>query len=425
MAMKIYTGIKELLTLAGAAHKMGRHVTEADLSIISDAAIVEDAGKILWVGPRKQLRAACKQLQAANKKLNPKKAKEIDLKANCVMPAFVECHTHLIFAGDRKNEFEMRNQGKTYQQIAEAGGGIRSTVRATRSANSALLLHSGVERAQEFLRQGVTTLEIKSGYGLTEKDEFKILSVARKIEKKVPGVRVVTTYLGPHAKPEGRTTDDYISEIVESTLPKLKKQKLADRVDMFVEEGYYTIAQAKAYFEAAQRLGFRLTAHADQMNRTGASVFMAGLQADSADHLVQINEDDVKQLAQAETSCVLLPASDFYLRIKYPPARSLIDAGARVALSTDFNPGTSPTQDLCLVGVLARLEMKMTLAEVLSGFTLGAAYALNLQTQLGSLEVGKQADFVVLRGSWRDLFYQVGHHSVAEVYKEGIRAHKC
>lgn len=408
--MRFYHDINEILTLTGAAQKGARCVQESDLGLIRDGAILEDSGRIVWIGRKKDAQREMRKLTQKDPSLRKKmnRLKEVSLSVGCVLPAFTECHTHLVFAGDRRDEFEMRNQGKTYQEIAAKGGGIRSTVRATRKAKSSDLLKLAENRAKDFLRQGVTTVEIKSGYGLTERDEIKILEVASQIRS----VRTIRTYLGPHAIPEGRKADEYLNEIIEKTLPKIKKKKLASRVDMFVEQNYYTLEQAKSYYDAAQKLGFRMTCHAEQLTRTGAAEWLAQLSADSVDHLVQVNDSDIQRLSRSETTCVLLPTSDFYLRMKYPPARSLIDAGARVALATDYNPGTSPTQDLSLVGVLARLEMKMSLAEVIVAYTLGAAYALNLQGQLGSLEAGKLCEFVALDGSWKDLFYQVGHHPV-------------
>ncbi len=203
-------------------------------------------------------------------------------------------------------------------------------------------------------------------------------------------------------------------------MPKIKRLKLAERVDVFIEKGYFSLEQAKKFLMAASNLGFRLSAHVEQMSRSGAGAYLSDY-VDSIDHVIQVTTQDILKISHSPTTVVLLPASDMYLKMKYPPARALLDRGARVALATDFNPGTSPTQDLSLVGVLARLEMKMTLAEVLSAYTVGAAHALNLQKELGSLEVGKKCDFVVLDGSWRDLFYQVGHHPVLQVYKEGAR----
>jgi imidazolonepropionase len=411
--MRVYRGIKKLLTLDGAFQKSGRHVVEDDLSEVKNAAILEDKGKIQWVGPDSKLSAALKK-----QGISAKKVREHNLNADCVLPAFLDCHTHLIFAGDRKNEFELRNQGQTYQQIAEQGGGIRSTVKATREASVPVLRRLAEARLQNFLRQGVTTVEVKSGYGLSHDAELKILKVAKSLET----CRVVTTYLGPHAVPPEKSADEYLKEIVNKTLPEVRRLKLSDRVDMFVEKGYFSVTQAEQFYTRAKDLGFQLCGHTDQLHHTGASVALADMGALSVDHLVQITTEDIGRLAKSATTCVLLPTSDFYLRMKYPPARALIGAGARVALSTDFNPGTAPSQDISLLGVLARLEMQMTLPEVLAALTVGGAHALGLQANLGSLRAGTICDFVGFACDWRDLFYQVGQHPVLQVIKQGQHA---
>lgn len=408
--------------MQGAAKKSARHVNESDLSVICNAAMIVVGETILWVGEKKHLSRELKKVRQAEQTKRASQTQqmheEINLKAECVMPAFLECHTHLIFAGDRKHEFELRNQGATYQQIAAQGGGIRYTVQETQKASATELLKLAEKRAQYFLKQGVTVVEVKSGYGLTHKDEIKILEVAKKIKS----VDVVSTYLGAHAIPKDQDVADYLNEMVEKTLPYLKQKKLAERVDMFIERNYYSLEHAKKYYLAATQLGFRLTAHAEQLNRLGGAQYLSGLEnTDSVDHLVQVDKSDIARLAKSSATSVLLPASDFYLRMKYPPARELIDAGACVALATDFNPGTSPTQSVNFVGVLARLEMKMQLHEVLAAYTIGAAHALNRHQQLGSLEVGKRADFSVLEGSYADLFYQVGDHPVHSVFRKGER----
>lgn len=413
--MQLFTDIETLYTFSGAAAKSGRKIASSDLHPIRNAVVLEDNGQVLWVGPKSDFNKKRKEI------LKNKKFKIVSLKAKTVFPAFIDCHTHLIFAGNRKNEFEMRNQGATYQEIAAEGGGILSTVRATRAAKDSELLSLAQERAQKLLDQGVTTVEVKSGYGLNHETELRLLNVAKKIKN----IRVIKTYLGPHSlPPENRSPENYINEIIEKTLPEIQKKKLAERVDVFVENGFYSLELAEKYAVAAQKMGFELTAHAEQLSRTGASALYARLRAASVDHLVCINKKDIQNLSKSETTCVLLPSSDFYLKINYPPARELIDAGACVALSTDFNPGTSPTLDLSFIGVLARLEMKMSLAEVFSALTVGAAHALGLQYKLGSLEPGKFCDFIVTNAELSDFFYQIGSHPVLQTIKNGKKIKK-
>lgn len=404
----LFTNIQELLTLKGAVKKGARRVLEKDLGIIKNAAMVCHKGRVLWVGPQKKL--------SKNIWKEFGKPKEISLKSGTVMPAFVECHTHLVFAGNRADEFEMRTQGASYQEIAKKGGGILSTVRATRKAKEQDLIDLAQERADRFIRQGVTTLEIKSGYGLDLKTETKILRTARQLQN----VRTVATYLGLHAvPPEFADSESYLVHVIDNVLPILAQKKLIDRVDAFVDEGYFSTDQARRYFQAARAYGFKVSAHVEQLTRQGGTEVAIEMGALSADHVVQVSKKDIQKLAESETTGVLLPAADFYLQMNYPPARDLIEAGARVALATDYNPGSSPTQDLSLVGMLARLEMKMSLPEVIVAYTLGAAHALDHGRDLGALLPGRICDFVVIDGSWRDLFYQVGFHPVGATWKQG------
>lgn len=406
--MVVLKEVKELLTLKNVVSKRARNIKLEDLSIISNAALVIEKGRIIWVGETKKLPS------------NFKKSKSISYKGRTILPAFLECHTHSLFAGSRSDEFEMRNQGLSYQQIADKGGGIRSTVNHTRKIKDNILLKIGEQRLQEFLRQGVTTVEIKSGYGLDLKSEIKLLKIANKLNK--TPFRIIPTYLGPHAvPPEHSNVEFYMNEVLTEQLPQIAKMKLTRRGDIFIDQGYFTIENGKRYAKALKDLGWDLVVHADQMKRTGATQLAVDLGARTADHVLQINGNDIQSLARSETTAVLLPTADLYLKMNYPQARKLIDAGARVALATDYNPGSSPTQDISLVGVLARLEMKMSLPEVLAAYTVGAAYALNLQDELGSLEVGKAADFIVLDTNWRELFYQAGHNLVTEVWSRGQR----
>ncbi len=395
--------------MSGAAKKGARFVVQDDLGIIGKAAILVRGGEILWVGREAKL----------PKGLVPRgaKLKKIDLGGRTVLPAFTECHTHLVFAGNRHDEFEMRMRGASYQEIAEKGGGIVATVKATRAASLKDLVATAQVRAEKFVRQGVTTIESKSGYGLRTKDEMKILEAAGKVK----GPRMVRTYLGPHAIPteyKGRAAE-YIEKIVRTDLPLLHKNGFACRVDIFVEKGYFELNLARTYLSRAKEMGFDLAVHAEQLSHSGGAQLAVELGARSAEHLIEITEKDVRALAASEVSCVLLPAADMYLQCNYPPARALIDAGARVTLATDFNPGSSPTQSLSLVGVLARLEMKMSLAEVLAAYTIGSAHALGLEQKLGSVEPGKLADLAVFESDWTELFYSVGDQNAHSVWREG------
>jgi imidazolonepropionase len=409
--VKVYTDIGELLTLEAAVTKDGRHIVETDLSSIHDAVMVSASGKVAWTGAKSKFNSSILQQWG-----DPAKAETISLSGRTVLPAFVEPHTHLIFAGNRAHEFEWRIQGKTYQEIAAHGGGIRFTVEQTRKASREELQGLAQTRADRFLRQGVTTLEIKSGYGLDLETEVRSLQVARAVK----GPRIVSTYLGAHSRsPDFKDLDSYLKDICERVMPRISAENLADRVDIYVEGGFFTTDQLKTYFACAEKFGLGVTAHVEQLSDSGGIEAALPFAPQSVDHAVFASDSAIAKLAKSKTTAVLLPTSDFYLRMQYPRARAMIEAGVRVALSTDFNPGTSPTQDLSLVGVLARLEMKMSLPEVITAYTLGAAYALGLSAECGSLTQGKRCDFSILEGSWRDLFYAVGAHPIAQVFKDG------
>ncbi|MES2855711.1 MAG: imidazolonepropionase [Bdellovibrionota bacterium] len=402
----IFAGIGRLVTLKGAADKKGRRVVASDLSIVSDGVIVGRNGSIAWTGAKKDLPREFKK--SAHTK--------VDFGGASVVPAFIECHTHLVFAGNRADEFERRLGGESYQSIARSGGGILSTVGKTRAASESGLVATGQKRVDRFLAQGVGTIEIKSGYGLSLEHETKMLKSAGKLKK----ARIVRTFLGPHAQsPDFKTPEEYIEYLVSVALPKIAKAKLADRADIFVEAGYFSPAQAERYLKRAQELGLAIAVHADQLTLSGGSDVAVKLGAQSAEHLIKIGSREIEKLAKSDLSCVLLPSSDLYMQCDYPPARKLIDAGARVALATDFNPGSSPSQDIALVGLLARLEMKMSLPEVISAYTVAAAHALGRSSEIGSIETGKSCDFAVLTGEVEELFYEVGHMPIGKLFISG------
>lgn len=399
--------ISNLLTLEGAAKKQGRHITETDLSIYHNASLLIQKDRIAWIGTSKNI----------PKEFGKKKSlRELDMKGMTVLPGLVECHTHLIFAGDRSAEFELRNTGVSYQEIAARGGGILSTMKKTRQASLSDLIKIGQQRADHFVSQGVTTLEIKSGYALNSKDEIKMLQAASQIT----GPKIVTTFLGAHSlPPEFNSYENYLQFLGDEVLPIVKKKKLAQRVDVFIEKGFFPPAASEAYLLRAKELGFEVLVHADQLSLSGGSDVAVRVGALSGDHLLQVTDQEIKKLASSNVTCVLLPAADLYMKTKYPEARKMIDAGARIALATDFNPGSSPTQDLNLVGLLARLELKMTLPEVISAYTVGASFALNLHSTIGSLEVGKYADILCTEKDWQTLFYSVGERCDKVVFSRG------
>jgi len=403
--IRIFRNIGTLLTLAGVAEKDGRQVQEQDLGRIDKAAMVVENGRLTWVGPQKKL-----------PKISAKKTTDIDLDGQTVLPGFVECHTHTIFSGSRAAEFEQRNRGVSYSEIAAGGGGILSTMQQTRNASASQLLQLGERRLRKFVEQGVTTVEMKTGYALDFENELKCLQVMKKLR----GARVVSTYLGPHAvPPEFSSAEEYVKFCSEKVLPEICRKKLTDRVDIFVEKGFFSAAVARPYLQAAKEMGFSIAIHADQLSLSGGAELAVEYEATSADHLLQIGEREIQKLAKSKVTCVLLPLADLYMNCPYPLARSLIAAGARVALATDFNPGSSPSQDVSLVGLLARLQMKMTLPEVIAAYTYSAAAALSREKELGSLEVNKYADFFSTELDWTDLFYSAGGLMPTKVFSSG------
>jgi imidazolonepropionase len=399
---QVFRGIDTLLSLQGAALKQGRRIQEADLGFIRKAALVTENGKIVWIGPQKDL-----------PKNFARKSDEISLDVATVMPGFVECHTHSLFAGTRSAEFELRLQGVSYQEIAKKGGGILSTMRETRKMSAGQLQQLTEMRVQKFIRQGVTTLEIKSGYALNHKDELKSLAVIRNLKS----IRVVPTFLGAHSVPPEFASASLYLEHLEKLLPKVRK--LTNRLDIWIEAGTFEKDLSRAYLKKAKELGFQIVVHADQLTLSGGTELAVDLQAVSADHVIQLKTAQIQKLARSATTAVLLPMADLYMKCAYPPARKLIDAGARIALATDFNPGTCPSQDISLVGLLARLEMKMSLPEVIAAYTVGAAHALGLQDQIGSLEPEKYADFIGSDQEWTSLFYSAGTAFPGQVYSSG------
>lgn len=324
---------------------------------------------------------------------------KLDAGGRAVLPGLVDCHTHLVFAGDRREEFGLRCQGATYAEIHAQGGGIARTMRLTRDASEELLLLTAVRRAARMVMRGVTTLEVKSGYGLSLEAELKQLRVARAIEKHLP-VRIVTTLLGGHSVPpeyrERRAA--YIDLVCHEMIPRVAEEGLATFCDVFCEERVFDVAESERILLSAKSHGLGLKLHADQLTRTGAARLGVSLGAVSVDHLEQISAEDVALLgAHPETVAVLLPASVLFLRSqKYPPGRSLVDAGATIAISTDFNPGSSMCDDLALMTTLGCTSLGLTPAEALRAVTAGGAVAVGQGSHLGTISPGAAADLLIL-----------------------------
>ncbi len=399
----LFRNIGEVLTMAGAFEKQSRKIQEADLGFEKKQSMLVEDGRIVWIGPDK-------------KTPKIKVQKEINLMGRTLLPGFVECHTHTLFSGHRADELEMKNKGLGYLDIAAAGGGIVSTVRKTRAASAKDLLQQTQKKVDRFVQQGVTTLEVKSGYALDLKNEMKSLEVIGQLS----GPQIVPTFLGAHAiPPDAKNQEQYLKFLEQQVIPQIKKRNLSKRLDIFIESGFFSFDAAKKYLLAGKKMGFDIVIHADQITLNGGTKLACEIGAISCDHVLQVMDPEIQALAKSETTAVLLPSADFYLQCAFPKARKMIDAGVRVALATDYNPGSSPTQDLSFVGILARLEMKMSLPEVISAYTVGAAFALGLQNEVGALIAGHRADFLVLEKEWRELFYRVGEIMPLEIYRSG------
>ena len=346
----------------------------------------------------------------------------IDAGRRVVMPGFVDAHTHPVFAGIRANEFEQRASGATYREIAARGGGIRSTVRATRTASLNDLGKAGLRYAQWFLRCGTTTIEAKSGYGLTVEDELKILRAIKQLNESTP-LRYVPTFLGAHDIPSEyksrRAT--YVNLVINEMLPRVVEEKLAEYCDVFCEADVFTTDESWQILSAARCQGLSLRVHADQLSLSGGAKLAAELNAATADHLEHTDAAGILALKTAGVQPVLLPGSVYALGSnQYPPARQMIDAGLAVVLATDFNPGSSPTPSMPMILSLACTQMKMTPAEALTAATINAAYSLGRGDEIGSLEKGKRADFVIHDcDDYRELAYFFGIEHPWRAYVSG------
>lgn len=376
----------QILTMKGKAPKRGEEMS--DLGILKNAFIACDGEWIVKVGVMKNLSKFAGQVFS--------KTKIIDACGKLVMPGLIDCHTHLVFAGSRANEFEQKLSGKSYLEILADGGGILSTVKATRNAGREKLLEKTLEELKDFLKFGVTTLEAKSGYGLDLKNELKILEVIKEAARKQP-IRLVPTFLGAHAVPvefhgEARA---YLRFLMEKVLPKI--QGMAEFVDIFCEKKAFSLWQSKKYLKFAKKMGFKLKIHGEQINRLGACRMAARLGAISCDHCDNLSDRDIKKLAKYDTVAVLLPLVRLFLQEEdCADGRKMIDAGIPVAVATDFNPGSAPSKNIFLAMLLACLEMKLTVPEVLTAVTINAACALDRGQEIGSLEAGKMADMIIL-----------------------------
>lgn len=416
----IVTDIGQLCTLAaGELDARGPRRGEglAYLGEIRAAALAIAGGKIVAAGPQDDLMTLLFESPAVPEGVTVHSA------AGCaVVPGFVDPHTHAVFGKTRQDEYERRIKGETYLEIAAAGGGIHSSVADLRARSSQELVELTVPRLQEMLRHGTTTVEIKSGYGLSLDDEIKMLQVAGEAAERA-GIRVVRTCLAAHEVPaefrENRA--DYVRLVTEEILVKVVQQGLAERCDVFCEPSVFGLEESVVILSRARDLGLSLTVHADELEAFGGAVLAARLGADSADHLIKIDQEGIAALAASRTVAVLLPGTVFTLGLpRQAPAREMIDKGCALALASDFNPGSSPIQSIPLIMAIACTQLRLTPAEALVATTLNAAWALGRQTEVGSLAPGKWADFLILDSDdYRLVPYRAGHNPVRRVFLGG------
>ena len=399
----------QLVTLAGPNRPRVGHEM-SDLAIIRDGGMLIRDGKIGIVGSSAEIKKKAIDCEIVN------------AIGRVVLPGFVDAHAHPVFAGNRLDDFERRAKGETYEQIAAAGGGIWSTVEKTRAANETKLFEQSKKHANWFLKCGTTTVEAKSGYGLTVEDELKILRVIRRLNEETP-IEFVPTFLGAHAVPHEWRQSEYVDLVIKEMLPRVASEKLAEFCDVFCERGYFDIAQSREILAAAKKHGLKLRIHADQLTNSGAAKLASEMKATTADHLEKIDEQEIAALKAARVQPVLLPGSVYALGSKgYPRAREMIEAGLAVVIATDFNPGSSPTASMPMILSLACTQMKMSPAEAITSSTINAAYSLGRGDKVGSLEAGKLANFSIFDcQDYRELAYWFGFSQTHSVYTKGER----
>lgn len=399
----------QIATPRGHEAKKGTDMRK--LSIIEDGAIYIEDGIIIEVGKTKDLMS----------KVDTKKCEIIDADGKCILPGFVDSHTHFIFGGYREDEFIKRLEGTQYLDILRMGGGIQSTVKSTREASFEELYELGIKRLDVMLSQGITTVEGKSGYGLDLECELKQLEVMKAFKDKHP-IKVISTFLGAHAIPTEYkdNSDDYVDFIINKVLPEISEQKLAEFCDVFCEDEVFSIEQSRRLLLEGQKLGLKSKIHADEIVQLGGGELAGEIGAVSADHLLMISDEGIKELSKNNVVATLLPCTAFCLAKPYAPARKIIESGVAVALASDFNPGSCFSSSIPLMLALAVIHMKMTIEEAITAITLNGAAALYMADSIGTIEVGKKADLVMLKfPNYKFLVYHTGANIVEKVLKDG------
>ena len=410
MGRLLITGCSELITLHGPAPR--RSPATSDLGIIPDGAILVAGDRIAALGPRRKI----------EKLPEARHAEQRDLAGRVLLPGFVDSHTHLVYPESRAAEYEQRIKGASYEEIARAGGGILSSAQRLRRASRAQLKSRALAHLRQFAAHATTTIEAKSGYGLDPASETKILEVIRDLRAEQP-LDIVPTFLGAHFVPAEfrKRPEKYVQLVIEEMIPQAAEAGLAESCDVYCDRGAFSVSQSRRILTAGMAAGLVPRIHAEQLARTGATQLAIELEAASADHLEMINRHDIEMLARSRVTATLLPGCCFHLGLThFAPARTLIDAGAIVALATDFNPGTSPTPSMQMILSLACTQLRLTPAEAIVAATINAAYSLHRAGQIGSLEVGKYADFAAFDvADHREIPYYFGVNHCVLTVKRG------
>lgn len=406
----LLANIRQLVTVAGGGHAYKAGSAMRNLGVIENASVLIEDGFIRWIGTAGDF---SNTLDAD--------ADTLDCTTYIALPGFVDSHTHALFAGSRENEFAMRAEGKSYQEIATQGGGILSSVHATRAATKKELKKTTSRRLDAMMKHGTTTVEIKSGYGLSEDAEIKMLEAITELSNE-HFMTIRSTFLGAHAMPPEfrEKRSEYITLLCERMLPYIAKRKLAQFCDVFCDAGYFTLDETRHVLEAARSQGLLLKLHADEFTSLGGTQLAAELEAVSVDHLEHISDEAIKALARGKTTAVVLPGVSFFLRNPYAPARKLIDGGVPVAIASDFNPGSCMSFSMPLMMTIACTQMSLTPEEAITAATLNGAAALGISDQYGSIEVGKRADLTLFDvPNYRYLLYHFGTNHAVKVIKHG------
>jgi imidazolonepropionase len=418
--------IKQLVTCRNPTRLPKSGKKQSDIGLIENGNIFIEDDKISFAGSSSEL----KKFLTINRS---EKYEIIDGKNKVIMPGFIDSHTHFVFAGSRENEYEMRLAGKTYQDIAKAGGGILSTVQAVRKTPKNLLKQYAEDRLKKFVMYGTTTLEGKSGYGLDLGNEVKTLEVMCELNRENKyGLDIIPTFLGAHSIPPEKTKEEYVREISHNLIPVITKEKLAVFIDVFIEKNYFDTEDADMIFTMGKRFGLIPKLHTDQFNSVGGIDIAIKHRAASVDHLEVMTSKDIDKLVKfhknkSERKIIsnILPGVSYFLDIPYAPARELIQNNMPVALATDFNPGSCMTENLQTIMSLASVKLKMNAEEILNAVTINAAFAINMENKIGSIETGKQADLLIFdMPSYKYLIYNFGVNNIESVYKKGKLIYK-